>query len=335
MNKKVFIFIQTFYCIILLLAFSLTASASGSISESEFIANELQRAMKESAELSTEWSNIVGIGLSNGKSDTYNNTVYINDENDKLFLIIDFANGSNADYMLKIFVDYIETEFQINSNRYTEYYFSAAATDGFALNLRLPPESIDLRYAHTITVALFKDPQLQTSTISTDTNAYSTDFTLISAKEPADSPYKAAYNHASDFYTIPFSGIMLNCDLDLKDDNEVFFPPAILNAAPNEKVTLAYRAAGYDTSENLLFFLLLDWKQVDINGYPYLFTEAQYPLTNCGYITFDAPDTPGQYELVALMSSAPFELRTADNSWFNFASTRFALNVTNASNASN
>lgn len=314
------------------MTFSLIASASEAVSESEFIANELQRAMEESAELSTEWSNIVGIGLSNGKSATYNNTVYIDDENDNLFLIVDFANGSNADYVLKIFVDYIETEFQINSNFYTEYYFSAAATDGFTLNLHLPTESIDLKYAHTVTVALFKDPQLQTSTLSADTTAYSTDFTLISAKEPLASSYRTVYNHSSDFYTIPFSGIMLNCDLDLKDDNEVFFPPATLNAAPNEKVTLAYRAAGYDTSENLLFFLLLDWKQVNINGQPYLFTKAQYPLTNCGYITFDAPDTPGQYELVALMSGAPFEPRTENNSWLNFASTRFTLNVTNASN---
>lgn len=318
-------------CGLILIIFSNTCSSSESSRESEFIENELQRTMDESSALAQEWNDIMGIGLSNGKTQTVHNTVYLEDESDSLFLIIDFANGSKAEYVLKIFVDYIETEFQIDLNTYKEYYFSAEATDGFSLKFHLPEDRIDLEQAHIITVAMFKNPRLHQNSISTERDSYSLDFTLASAQKNSEYKPNVSYNQPAAYFNIPFSGIMLNCDMELRDNKEVFFPPATLHAAPSETVTLAYRAAGYDDSDSLLFMLLLDWEQVEINGYPYLFTENQYLRTNCGYIEFKAPDTPGEYELIALMSGNPFELRTEKNCWLNFTSTRFTLNVTNDS----
>ena len=75
------------------------------------------------------------------------------------------------------------------------------------------------------------------------------------------------HNWQAEFYEIPFSGIMLNRDMELKDDNEVYFPPDVLDAAPDETVTLVYRASGYEDSSDILFLLEANghqWKTVCI-----------------------------------------------------------------------
>lgn len=328
--KKTLFFrwISLVLCCFLILSSPISADDSvGNSDVPEFIREEIQRAREESSALADSWYDIMSIGLSNGKEPTLDNTVLLESEKDSLFLIFDFANGSKAEYVLKIFVDYIESEFKIDGETYEEYYFTADATEGFAIEFFLPENKIDLNQSHTITVAMFKDPRTHRKPVSTERDSYSADFTLTGASKQSEQQSVLKHNWQAEFYEIPFSGIMLNRDMELKDDNEVYFPPDVLDAAPDETVTLVYRASGYEDSSDILFLLLVDWKQTDINGKPYAFTENQHQRTNCGLIEFKAPQNPGEYEVIALMSGYPFELRNERNCALNFASMRFTLVV--------
>lgn len=330
--------LRIFCCLLLLTVVSASCSpprlSEEKQKESEFVQEKLDILMEHSASLVTTdgWSNVMGLSLYNGKESVpYANIVSLDNESDSLYLVINFAGGEKADYILKIFVDYQETEFQIDQDVYQEYYFDAEATDGFSLEFHLPEDKINLEQNHTVTFMVFRDPQTHGNPRSLERDALSIDYTLVSAQAQPEQKQEISYNQPASFYDIPFSGIMLNCETELKNTDRVFYPPAVLDANPGKTVTMTYYAGGAEDSDSMLFLLLVDWKQVDINGSPYLITKNQYPDVNCGQITFKAPDTPGQYEVVALMSEYPFEWRNENNSSANETSTRFTLNVTDPS----
>lgn len=327
---KLNIIIKKVVAIVLILTLGLPFSSKAA-NEYEFLQSKLNQTLDEAKDWQNDGhENIISIGLSNGKDDTIYNTVRFDSETDNLYLLFTFLDIKASEYVLKIFVDYEETNFFINQIEYNKYFFEAKETDSFFVQLSFPKNKIDWTKTHILTAAIFQDPQLHEGNFNLNINpSFSVDFTLMPTENNTAQLQNIYYFYQpTTLLNIPFNGIMLNTDYNLTDNNQVFFPPSSMDVKCGEKVKLAYRVSGGSPYvKDILFLLLVDWKQTDINNIPYMYIQNNYPKVSCEYIEFEAPNVSGQYEIVALMSSFPFQLRNKLNCDLNSVSTRFTLNV--------
>jgi|GEM_PF-3676864 len=91
-----------------------------------------------------------------------------------------------------------------------------------------------------------------------------------------------------------------------------------------------FTSDGYEL-ENYIIIGMLDWRQIPLNGLPYLFIDAQdsgfEPLLDYGVFTLEAIEEVGLYDFVALLIPNPMIPNSLENSYPLMMSNRFVIEV--------
>ena len=107
----------------------------------------------------------------------------------------------------------------------------------------------------------------------------------------------------------PHFGLIITPDFDPSaQETRVESAPFLIQASPGEEIALGFssRLDGYTSVdlENYLITALLDWRQVEMNGLPYLLIDVAEEKTESqvdhGRFTIVAPTEPGFYEFVLI-----------------------------------
>lgn len=121
-----------------------------------------------------------------------------------------------------------------------------------------------------------------------------------------------ALNQSNNIIAKEVENIAPTIQLKVNDlDTGIYFWPDYIISSPNEEIELIFtiNANRYVNShmENFVIISLLDWKQVEMSGYPYIFLYAP-ENTTAGhhiYFTITAPSETGMFEFVAIAVSDP------------------------------
>jgi hypothetical protein len=129
------------------------------------------------------------------------------------------------------------------------------------------------------------------------------------------------------YLAIQYQGLMLNTDFAGVDNIPVNFPPKTFTVKASETVKLAYRAGMYENTNNIVICVFLGFEQLRLDGEAVLNIGNKEDKISFGTFEFTAPKEAGMYDIVAFISSAPYELRNTYNAHINDIARRFTLIV--------
>lgn len=288
-----------------------------------------QNGLHEFAQEYEEYGgNMLVLGLENDTAPTESGVVYLEAIDDNLN--IQFANltDSNSEYILKLFLDYREIEFVFDGESRSEYVFTANAGQSLVFPISLSGD-IPFDTSHILTIAILTAPNKHAYTIDLMSNSYG----MVLSYELANSANErlvtesAALEEPSKYLTLSYQGIMLNKDFEAENNTSVKFPPKKMEVKSGEPVNLAYRVGNYETSDDVIVVVLVDWKQQMINDKPYLHVANKTGYVGYGTLEFSAPSQAGEYEVSAFVVDDPYGLKDGDNFHTHDTSYRFTLIV--------
>ena len=287
--------------------------------------NNLHEFAQEYAEYG---GNMLVLGLENDTDPTENGVVYLDAIDDDLN--IQFANltDSNSEYILKLFLDYTEIEYMLDGEIRSEYVFTANAGKSLVFPISLLND-VPFDTSHILTIAILTAPNKHAYTTDLMSNSYGMvlSYELANSARERQIKESAALEEPSKFLTLSYQGIMLNEDFTAEDNTSVKFPPKKMEVKPGELVNLAYRVGNYETSDDVVVVVLVDWKQQMINDKPYLHIANKTGYVGYGTLEFSAPSQAGEYEVTAFVVDDPYSLKDGDNFHTHDTSYRFTLIV--------
>lgn len=233
---------------------------------------------------------------------------------DKLDVIFD-NRGNNGKYILKVFYDYKEVEFNVDKNKKprNSYIFTSSNLTSVTIPINLSNHIKKDNSAHNLTVSIFAAPTKHEKNIKGMTNFFGStlNYELHYNKKGKEFKYNSTFEPPAKLLNVPFQGLMINTDFN--NFSKVTYPPHVLKVKKGEKFKLAYRAGKYDNINEYLIFGLLNWKQWNIDDKPY--KQLKIDSTKIGYGTLEmtAPKKAGDYEFVAYIVPAPFQTRNDFN----------------------
>lgn len=255
-------------------------------------------------------------------------------------LTVRIGNGAEfpRNFLLKIFYNYLEIDFLIlGSGKYkNEFIFSVPAGAKVDIPLQLSETIEKSNMSSKLTIALALAPEQHTMfedglsswhtmVLNFDINYgfYNELILPIELVEPLLLIEELA-----------FFGLMINQDFNPNNEGATR-PPNPLYARPGEQVELGFIANSYmfiqggESLENLLILSMLDWKQIPMNGKPYIRIHVDEDVHQGihGRFFIEVPNEPGKYEFVAFL----IPNATSANTWENFlpqeTSMRFTIKV--------
>lgn len=268
------------------------------------------------------------LGVVNDSEPTENGVVYLDSLSDNLN--IQFANLTETDseYIIKVFFDYEETEFSIDGVDVSEYVFQAKAGESLTFPITINPDA-EFDSSHILTVAVLTAPNKYAAEIDLMSNSYGMVLSYELAKRGQERSIeeKTIAEEPEGYIPLNFQGLMLNSDFKFAEGTSVKFPAKELTVKANEMVSMAYRAGNYEKSEDILLLLLVDWKQADIDGSPFLHIANKEGSISYGTLEFQAPSEPGKYEVTAFVVDSPYSMKVGDTFHTHDTSYRFTLVV--------
>ena len=258
----------------------------------------------------------------------------IDSPDDMLEAIISNVSAYERGFVLKLFLDYEEISFRVvgEETYKSEFHFSVEGgyeiTIPFILDLNL--SYIDSVYK--LTAAIFVDPHLQAMGNDNElfwhsyANAINFDLSIGLGENVKHIELGSSYNHMplERSYNIGFMSMHVIAEtlstldsvweLGLELENQ-----PVVQVAPNEEISFSFVASPFPFTwgsegderpkelivQNYVIVSLLDWQQIDMNGYPYLFVHVEdneyERITDLGHFTIIAPDEPGFYDFIAIL----------------------------------
>lgn len=294
-----------------------------------FVGCENLESKKDFAEQYAEYGgNMLVLGLENDTEPTENGVVYLNAIDDNLN--VQFANltESNSEYILKLFLDYTEISYTFDGQVLSEYIFTANAGESIVFPINLSSD-IPFDTSHILTVAILTAPNKHAYAIDLMSNSYG----VVLSYELSNRAFERNMNSGTtaedpqEYLSLSYQGIMLNEDFKAENDTMIKFPPQKMEASSGEPVKLAYRVGNYETAEDVVVVLLVDWKQQEIDSRPYMHIVNKEGYVSYGILEFIAPTESGEYEITAFVVDDPFSLKNPDNFHLHDTSYRFTLVV--------
>lgn len=274
------------------------------------------------------YGNMLVLGLVNDTDLTENGVVYLEFISDNLN--IQFANltENNSEFILKLFLDYSETDFYINGELARDYTFQSQAGESIVLSVHLD-SAAEFVNSRIFTVAVLTAPQKHAKSSDLMSNSYGVVLSYELAPKNGEREIIAPRicQDPLDYLELNYQGVMLNFDFKNVHDALVRFPPTDHCVEPGEKVFLAYRAGNYENANDILFVVLVDWKQQSVNNSDFLYVKNKPGYISYGTIEFTAPLEPGEYEITAFVVDQPFSLKDSDTFHTHDTAYRFTLTV--------
>ena len=287
--------------------------------------NRLHEFAQEYAEYG---GNMLVLGLENDTAPTENGVVYLEAIDDNLN--IQFANltDSNSEYILKLFLDYTEIEYVLDGEIRLEYLFTANAGQSLVFPISLSRD-VPFDTSHILTIAILTAPNKHAYAIDLMSHSYGVVLSYELANSTRDRQIieSAALEEPSKYLTLSYQGIMLNEDFTAENNTSVKFPPKKIQVKSGELISLAYRVGNYETSDDVVVVVLVDWKQQMINNKPYLHIANITGYVGYGTLEFAAPSLAGEYEVTAFVVDNPYKLKDGDTFHTHDTSYRFTLIV--------
>lgn len=280
------------------------------------------------AETYQDFGNVIVLGVVNDSEPTISGLIHMDTVTDNLH--VQFANLTQKEheYILKLFLDYQETDFYLNEQKHNGYVFSAAAGEELDLVVNLDTDA-SMDESHILTAAVLTAPDTHAKDLDFISNSYGIvmNYELAPAEGERRINPTQACREPDVYLELEYQGIMLNQDYETEGNSVVYLPPSNITVQPNETVSLAYRAGNYEKADDILILLLLDWKQQQVNGSPFEYVKNIPGLMSYGTLEFTAPSEPGFYEVTAFVSEQPYELRNRETFHTSDTSYRFTLTV--------
>lgn len=268
------------------------------------------------------------LNVVNGTDLTKDGVIFLENASDDLF--VQFANltKDNSEFVLKLFLDYEEVNFLIGEVSYSSFEFKVAAEESKEIQVNLDT-TVDLGISHMLTVGVFTAPNKHASEIELMSNSYGMVLTyeIVSPSGSRTNIRDMHCEKTAKFLKSQFQGIMLNEDFLNEDNDTVQFPPIEVAALPGKNISLAYRLGNYNYQGNVMLIVLVDWKQVSVNGSDYLIVENKPGYIGFGEIEITAPLDSGKYEVIAFAVNQPFSPRNVTNFFAHDTAYRFTLSV--------
>lgn len=283
----------------------------------------------EFGEFAEEYANFPAgytLQVENGTDLTTDGVVFLEKANDDLY--VQFTNRSQMDseFVLKLFLDYSEVDFFVEGVSYSEYEFQLDNGAGVQIPIQIDSQ-IDLQTSHMLTVGVFAAPNKYASDLDLMSNSYGmvATFEIVSPGGSRTCDVQTQFEEPAKFLKSQFGGVMLNEDFAAEDTDQVLYPPKEVTLSPGEKKSFAYRIGNY--SGEVLLIVLVDWKQIPLNGADYLAIENKPGYMGFGQVEITAPMEKGKYEVAAFAVEAPFEPRSVENFFSHDTAYRFTLSV--------
>lgn len=280
------------------------------------------------AETYQGFGSVIVLGVVNDSDPTISGLIHMDTVADNLH--VQFANLTQKEhkYILKLFLDYQETDFYLNEQKYNGYVFSAAAGEELDLVVNLDMD-ISMEESHILTTAVLTAPDTHAKDLDFISNSYGIvmNYELAPAEGERRINSGQVCREPDAYLELEYQGIMLNQDYETEGNSVVYLPPSNITVQPNETVSLAYRAGNYEKADDILILLLLDWKQQQINGRPFEYVKNIPGLMSYGTLEFTAPSEPGFYEVTAFAAEQPYALRSRETFHTSDTSYRFTLTV--------
>lgn len=268
------------------------------------------------------------LGLVNDTEPTENGVVYLESLTDNLNVQFSNLTDTDSEYILKVFLDYKEMDFLLDGKVVSDYIFQAKAGEALVIPIVLK-DDMGFETSHILTVAVLTAPNKHAAEIDLMSNSYGMVLSYELAKRDAERQVNALSKaeEPQGYLEMGFQGLMLNQDLKFVDGAPAKFPEKELLTEPGETVSLAYRAGNYENTDDILFVVLVDWEQQNVNDSPYTHIINKEGYVSYGEISFQAPTEPGKYEVVAFIESAPYALRDFETFHTHDTAYRFTLVV--------
>jgi hypothetical protein len=224
----------------------------------------------ERASQNYEGAEIFGINLITDTAFTIDDLLYMEKITDNLHVTISAKTSMDFNCELKLLLDYNEIEFLVDETKYTSYPFQVKASDNFEIPINLL-EDINFEQSHILTLIVIPNSDKHKADgFAFKITPLSKDYELTPTKGINDISRKTTPILPEKFLSIQFSGLMLNTDYVAIDSNAVNYPPKNIEVTKGEIVKLAYRVGNYEKTDNILFYVLLAGKQIQINGKPFI-----------------------------------------------------------------
>jgi len=268
------------------------------------------------------------LGLVNDTDLTEHGVVYLNSITDNLN--IQFANltDSDTEYILKLFLNYVEIPFFMDGNYMDSYVFTAKSKESLIIPVSLD-ENISFENSHILTVAVLTYPGKYAYKSEVMSNSYG----LVMSYELANKnggrylAEKTKAKEPMEYLRLEYQGLMLNMDFATEENVPVNFPPYQIKAKPNDTVNVAYRAGNYENAEDVIIIVLVEWEQKEINNENFLHIVNKTGFMSFGHIEFITPLEKGEYEITAFIVESPYDIKNSDNFHFHDKAHRFTLIV--------
>jgi hypothetical protein len=266
------------------------------------------------------------LGLVNDTDLTFDGVVFLENINDNLN--IQFANLTehNSEYLLKIFLDYNEIDFEHEGNYKSDYIFTANSGESLIIPISLSEDN-SFDSSRILTVAIFTAPDKHAYEINLMSNQYGVVMSYELANKNRTVITNTNATEPSEYLSLSFQGLMLNFDFSPENNMSVKFPPYSISTKENELIEIAYRAGKYENVSDIIIVVMVNWNQQKINGMPYLHLVNKPDFISFGSVSFIAPAETGKYDVVAFVVESPYSNKNADNFHFHDKAYRFTLIV--------
>ncbi|MDR1638407.1 MAG: hypothetical protein LBT59_01820 [Clostridiales bacterium] len=256
---------------------------------------------------------------------TIDDKIYLDNINDDLHIIISSKTTNDFNCKLKLMIDYVETDFIIDSKTLNSYVFPVKSSDALEIVVNLP-DSLKFDHHRILTAIVIPNSDIHVSDGYSDIiPALAKDFELIpSRSEEGSISVNSNPDYPVRFLDIQYQGLMLNSDLELS--STAHYPHRSLEAK-GESVKVGYYAGNYDNSDDMLILLLLNGESILIHDKPFIHLINEPGKIAYGVIEFKTPEVPGKYELTGFVTKSPYQTRNRENATYYDASIPFTIIV--------
>jgi hypothetical protein len=225
---------------------------------------------------------------------------------------IKFVNnsGRNSTFALALYIDYQQKEFRIDREDQSTLVHTFPAANGELVNIPVRFSMNDLSAgSHSFFVSVVAGADKHASTLGESSDAYGVygRYTLrIGGQEAV--PVQPERDIPLDVMTgNSFSGILVN--QDETNSGKIYVPSTQINAKPGGPFELTIHAGGLEGVTEYMAFVTVGFKQVPL-AKDQSYWDFQVPQGGLARkrMSFKAPDKPGDYEVIAYLTSNPWKV---------------------------
>lgn len=267
----------------------------------------------------------------------WNPGLNLNNPQEQFFIQIEHITAEHElNFILKLFYNYEEVYFQVgNSIEYvTEFLFSPQPNGVSGIPITLHNSLEKNNYANRLTVGIFLNPEMHTDydeDLIWQMNSLMVNFEINFGNR--ENLPLITNSQPRNIMNIQMNTLMINQEFTKRTNDGARQPDTIV-AYPNEIIELALSTQPHsflkDDLHSFLVISMLDWKQIDMNGLPFLMYNVSYEdrlATFHDVFTIIAPNEPGMYEFIAFVIPNPGDKNTITNFYPMEMSMRFTIIV--------